>query len=305
MAAPSRAEAVALEEKSLKFVIPLAFSDPTHATEMAVTAEECGWDAIGVSDHVVHPETIRSPYPYTESGEPRWEAPSPWPDPWVSIGAMAAVTTRLRFFTNIFVLPLRNPFVVAKAVGTAAVLSGNRVTLGVGMGWMREEFDLLEQPFAKRGKRADEMIEVMRTLWSGGMVEHHGEFYQFERLQMSPAPTAPIPIYVGGVSEPALRRVARIGDGWVSDLHTVDELATIVNRIRELRREAGREEAPLDIVASATDAGNVDGYRRMQDAGVTHLATMPWIFYGGKTESLQDKKDGMRRFADDIILEMR
>ena len=105
---------------------------------------------------------------------------------------MAAVTERIRFLTGIYVLPMRNPFVAAKAVGTAAWLSGDRVTLGVGVGWMREEFALLEQPFEQRGARTDEMIEVMRTLWAGGMVEHHGGFYDFARLQMSPAPAPPV-----------------------------------------------------------------------------------------------------------------
>ncbi|MHC4215298.1 MAG: TIGR03619 family F420-dependent LLM class oxidoreductase, partial [Planctomycetota bacterium] len=216
----------------MKFVTSLAFSDPTHFCEIARVADDCGWDGIVVSDHVVHPEKIESPYPYTRDGSTRWEAPAPWPDPWVAVGAMAAVTERIRFTTGIYVLPLRNPFVVAKAVSTAAVMSGDRVTLGVGVGWMKDEFDLLEQSFRNRGRRMDEMIEVMRTLWAGGMVEHHGEYYDFGRLQMSPAPKARIPIIIGGLSEPALRRVGRLGDGWISDIHTAEELGEIVAKIR-------------------------------------------------------------------------
>ena len=124
----------------MKFVTSLAFSDPTQLCDLARAADEAGWDGLVVSDHVVHPEKIATPYPYTKDGAPRWQAPAPWPDPWVAIGAMAAVTRRVRFLTGIYVLPMRNPFNVAKAVGTAAVLSGDRVTLGVGVGWMREEF---------------------------------------------------------------------------------------------------------------------------------------------------------------------
>ncbi len=288
----------------MKFLVPLAFSDPTHATAIARAAEEAGWDFVGVSDHVVHPETIRTPYPYTRDGAPRWDAPTPWPDPWVTIGAMAAVTERIRFTTNVYVLPLRNPFQVAKSVGTAAVLSGDRVCLGIGMGWMAEEFALLEQPFERRGRRADEMVEVMRKLWQGGMVEHHGEFYDFDRLQMSPAPARPIPIWVGGTSELALRRVGRLGDGWVSDLHTVDELGDFVRRIRAHREACGRADAPLEIVASASDAYDLDGYRRMEEAGVTTLITLPWIFYGGPTDSLERKCEGIRRFGEDVIAKM-
>ncbi len=289
----------------MKFAASLAFSDPTHYCELARAAEESGWDALVLSDHVVHPEKIETPYPYTADGAPRWQAPAPWPDPWVSVGAMAAVTQRIRFLTGIYVLPLRNPFLVAKAVGTAAVLSGDRVSLGIGVGWMKEEFDLLEQDFRGRGRRADEMIEVLRKLWAGGMVEHHGHFYDFGRLQMSPAPRGRIPIYVGGTSEAALRRVGRVGDGWVSDLHTAAELKQIVEQLRVYRAEYGRADEPLEVVAACSDAFDVDGFRRLEELGVTQLLTMPWLMYGGSTESLDDKRDGLRRFADDIISRLR
>jgi probable F420-dependent oxidoreductase len=288
----------------VKFVTSLAFSDPTQLCDLARAADETGWDGLVVSDHVVHPEKIATPYPYTKDGLPRWQAPSPWPDPWVAIGAMAAVTRRVRFLTGIYVLPMRNPFNVAKAVGTAAVLSGDRVTLGVGVGWMREEFALLEQPFEQRGPRTDEMIEVLRKLWAGGMVEHHGRFYDFPRLQMSPAPRAQIPILIGGVSDAALRRAGRLGDGWISDIHTTEELRGIVAKIREHRREAGRE-GTGEIVAAASDAFGVDGYRRLEEIGVTTLQTMPWLFYGGQTEVLDRKLEGLRRFADDVISKLR
>jgi len=288
----------------MKFCASLAFSNPTHFCDLAVTAETNGWDSFVVSDHVVHPETIRSPYPYTENQEPRWEAPAPWPDPFVSIGAMAAVTERLRFITGIYVLPLRNPFVVAKAAGTAAILSGNRLTLGFGVGWMREEFELLEQEFGNRGRRADEMVEVMRKLWAGGMVEHHGRYYDFDPVQMSPAVDEPIPLVVGGTSEPALRRAGRIGDGWISDIHSIEELRGIVKRIETYRAEHGRAGRSFAIIAAASDAFDVDGYRRLEDAGVTHLQTMPWAFYGGTGDTLEEKRNGLERFADDVIAKM-
>jgi alkanesulfonate monooxygenase SsuD/methylene tetrahydromethanopterin reductase-like flavin-dependent oxidoreductase (luciferase family) len=149
------------------------------------------------------------------------------------------------------------------------------------------------------------MIEVMRKLWSGRMVEHRGEFYAFDRLEMSPAPTEPVPIYFGGVSEPALRRAARLGDGWISDVHPTDELRAIVAKLRGYRAEAGREATPLAVIASANDASNVDGYRRLEDAGVTHLMTMPWFFYGGPTIPLAQKLESVKRFADDVIAKMR
>jgi probable F420-dependent oxidoreductase len=288
----------------VKFTCSLAFSDPSHYVECARVADACGWDAMVVSDHVVHPEKIETPYPYTEDGAPRWDAPTPWLDPWVAIGAMAAVTERIRFMTAIYVLPMRNPFVVAKAIGTAAVLSQDRVTLGIGAGWMEEEFALLEQPFARRGARMDEMVEVLRKLWDGGMVEHHGEFYDFPKLQMSPAVERPIPIYCGGVSKPAFRRVGRLADGWISDLHTTAELTEIIAELRRQRARYGRADEPLDVVAACSDAADLDGYRRLEEIGVTHLQTMPWVFYGHDGSSLEGKLEGLERFAEDVIRKM-
>jgi len=293
------------KEPRLKFAFSIAMSDPQQACEMARVAEEAGWDGISVADHVIYPETLRTPYPYTPDGSPRWEESAPWPDPWIVIGAMAAVTNRLRFYTNVFVLPARNPFLAAKAVSTAAVLSENRVALGIGMGWMDQEFEALGQCFRNRGKRADEMIEVMRTLWQGGMVEYHGQFYDFEPLRMDPAPGAPIPIYVGGFSAPALRRAAR-NDGWISDLHSLAELQAYLDQLNGYRRELGSADKPFEVLSfNCTDAWDVDGFRRMEDMGVTWICTMPWFFYGGDMNSLQDKLDGIRRFAEEVIAKMR
>lgn len=288
----------------MKFVIATAFSPPAQFCEMARLAEANGIDAVAISDHVAHPEQIASRYPYTPDGSIRWTEDTAWPDPWVSIAAMAAVTTRLRFVTNIYVLALRNPFLAAKAIATAAALSGDRVALGVGVGWCKEEFELSGQDFHTRGKRTDEMIEVMRKLWSGAYVEHAGRFYQFGRTRMLPAPAAPVPVYGGGLSEPALRRAARL-DGWISDLHTSAELGEIAATLRRYRSAIGRADAPFDMIAACIDAFDADSIRRLGEAGVTHYATAPWILYGGSWESLQDKRDGLRRFHDEVISKVR
>lgn len=285
----------------MKFVCHLAFGPTDHMAPMARAIEEHDFDYVALSDHVVHPEAIKTPYPYTEDGQPRWEPFTDWPDPWVSIGAMAAVTERVRFVTGVYVLPMRNPFVVAKAVGTAAVISSNRLTLGIGMGWMEDEFDLLEQPFRRRGKRADEMIEVMRKLWSGGMVEHHGEFYDFPRLEMSPVPSEPIPLVAGGLSDRSLRRAASVCDGWFSDWHTTDELRSYLDTLRAYRQDSPRSDVPMKVFVSCMDAFDRDAYRRLEDLGVTHLVTKPWAFYGGDESDLDAKVDGVKRFADDNI----
>jgi len=288
----------------MKFVTSLAFSEVDQLLALARQAEESGFESVAISDHVVHPERIATPYPYTEDGKPRWPVFTPWPDPLVAIAAMAAVTERLRFVTTVYVLAMRNPFAVAKAVATAAVISGNRVALGIGTGWMEEEFALLEQPFRRRGKRMDEMLEVMRLLWGGGMVEHHGPFYDFDRLEMSPVPTEPIPIYAGGISEPALRRAARRCDGWISDMHTTAELREIIARISAYREDSERAGTPFDVFAVASDAFDVDGYRRLEEIGVTHVLTMPWFLSAGATHALEDKRTAMQQFGDEVIAPM-
>ncbi len=285
----------------MKFVLSTSFSSVAHLTALAPVADTHGWDAMSFSDHVVHPEQIKTPYPYTKDGSRRWQAYTDWPDPWVMIGALAAITKNLRFTNNVFVLPMRNPYLVAKAVSTAAIISNNRITPAFGVGWSRDEFELMQQDFTTRGKRADEMIEVMRLLWTGKMVSYQGKHYQFEPMEMNPAPTAPVPIWIGGISEPAMRRAARLADGWVSDLQTSAEIIESINSIHQWRTEYGRGDEPFEVMATPSDAWDVDGYKRLEDAGVTHIMTMPWPFYHGDSDALDHKQDAIRRFADDVI----
>ncbi len=285
----------------MKFVLSTSFSTVAHLTKLAPVADQCGWEAMSFSDHVVHPEAIDTPYPYTDDGSRRWEAFTDWPDPFVMAGALSTITTRLKFTNNIFVLPMRNPFLVAKAISTAAIISDNRIIPAIGVGWSKDEFQLMQQDFHTRGKRADEMVEVMRLLWSGEMVEYQGKYYQFNRLEMNPAPTAHIPIWVGGISDAAMKRAARLGDGWVTDLQTSDEIIECINKVKQYRKDYGRDHLPFSVMATPSDAFTADGYKRLEDAGVTHILTMPWPFYHGETDDIDKKIDGVKRYADDII----
>jgi probable F420-dependent oxidoreductase len=288
----------------MEFVISGAFQPPEDLVPIALAAEESGFEAISFSDHVVYPETLDTPYPYTADGSRRYDETTEFPDPWVVAGALSSVTKRLRFNTNVFVLPMRNPFLAAKQIATAAAMSQGRITLTIGVGWSNVEFELVGQSFARRGARADEMLEVMRILWSGERVEYEGEFYRFDRLKLTPPfPPSPIPVWVGGISDFALRRAAR-NDGWLSDLQTSSEILECVNRVQGYRRELGRDGA-FDVMASAKDAADVDGYRRLGEGGVTHVLTMPWIFYHGLTEDVEEKVDGIKRFAEDVISKMK
>jgi probable F420-dependent oxidoreductase len=287
----------------MKFVIATSFSKVEQLGSLAIAAEEAGYEMLAFSDHVVHPEKIDAPYPYTEDGQRRWEAFTDWPEPWVTIGYLAGQTSRIRFTTNVFVLAMRNPFIAAKMIGTAAVLSNDRVTLTLGVGWSDTEFRLMGQEFARRGKRTDEMIDILRTVWTGDMVEHHGEFYDFDRIEMNPAPRQRIPIWIGGFSDPALRRAAR-QDGWLSDLQSTDDIAKCIDKVRHFRAEQGRPGERFEVMASASDAFDLAGYQRLEELGVTHIMTMPWMLYGGPTDDLQRKLDGTRQFADDVIHRM-
>jgi alkanesulfonate monooxygenase SsuD/methylene tetrahydromethanopterin reductase-like flavin-dependent oxidoreductase (luciferase family) len=186
---------------------------------------------------------------------------------------------------------MRHPFHLAKAIGTAAVLTDYRVSLGIGLGWMRDEFALLGERFDDRAARTSEMIEVMRKLWTGEMVEHHGRFYDFDRLNMRPPVRGPIPLIVGGVTDAALRRAARIGDGWIphaiSSAGARDDRAdpSLPSGVRRRQRAVQRDRAAHRRVRTGRLPPRAD-------FGVTHILTTPWSLYGGSHRSLADKRDG-------------
>jgi probable F420-dependent oxidoreductase len=208
---------------------------------------------------------------------PFWESDAAFPEPWVAIAAMAAVTKRLRFTTNIYIAPARHPIFVAKSVASASALSGGRVALGVGVGWMREEYDAVGEDFTNRGRRLDEMIDIVRALWQGDVVAHEGQHYAFDGLRITPVPPDPIPIYAGGDSDAALRRAARL-DGWVGSVYSVDHAAARVAELDRMRREVGdptRDDYEV-FVGLAGPRHDVDAYRRLEDAGVTGVMVSPW-----------------------------
>lgn len=283
----------------MRFSISTAFLPTDQLVEIARAADRLGYASLAMPDHVVDLETLRTPYPYTPDGARRWGFEAEWPDPWVLVGALSSVTTSLRFFTSVYVPAARNPFQVAKSVGTAAVISGNRVALGVGIGWCEEEFEILAQSFRTRGKRTDEGLALMKELWKPGWTEFSGQFYDAPRLVMEPTPTAPIPIYVGGLSEIAFARAAR-HDGWVGDMYQTDEAIGWAARLHEVRREAGAT-GDFSVIVALTDAFAPEHFARAEEGGVTDCMTMPWRYYFGNAATLAQKLEGMERFAGDVI----
>jgi probable F420-dependent oxidoreductase len=261
----------------MKFWASTAFSPPEHYVPLAKAADDAGVHGILMSDHIFYPKDLSTPYPYSADGTPIWPPDTAWPDNWVTIGAMAGATERIHFATSVYIAPARDLFTVAKAVGTAAVLSGNRVRLGLGAGWMREEFEQTGQKYENRGKRLNEMIPALRELWRGGWVEHHGEHYDFGPLQIEPAPSAPVPIWVGGHSEPALRRAATLGDGWLGNAYPLEEAERRIGDLRRHLEAAGRADKPFEIVIGLYDPPTPEVVTRAEALGVTGLICVPWF----------------------------
>ncbi|MBV8349828.1 MAG: TIGR03619 family F420-dependent LLM class oxidoreductase [Mycolicibacterium sp.] len=284
----------------MKYYISTGYLDTREIVEIAKAADELGYDGLGIPDHVVNLESLSTPYPYTRDGTRRWAPFTDWPDPWVLIGALAQCTRRLHFVTTVYVAALRDPYSAAKSIGTAALLAGGRVELGLGVGWCAEEFDLLDARFDRRGRRTEEMIELIRALWSPGWTEFEGEFYRTPRLEMSPAPP-PVPIWIGGLTDVALRRAARY-DGWVGDLITTDDAIAVAERLRGYRAEQ-RPDGEFAVLAPLVDAVTAADYDRAERGGVTHILTMPWMFYSGRDATLAEKVDAMKRFRDDLGLD--
>lgn len=275
-----------------------------HLIPMARAAEDAGFDTITVPDSIFYPEQVSADYPYSADGGRFWAPETSFPDPFVSISAMIAVTDRIRFLTNVVKLAIREPLSVAKQLSSMAALSHDRVGLGVGLSWIPEEFAWTHNDMRTRGKRADEMIEILKLVCSGGgpkWVEYHGKFYDFDRLMMSPAPELPVPIYVGGLSEPGFTRAARLADGWISVQNTTAEITHASTRLTELRAEFGRADGAFEINALPTDAWEVDGYRRLADVGVTEIQAVPWYFTGKDPDDLQNRIDSLFWFADTVI----
>jgi probable F420-dependent oxidoreductase len=290
----------------VKFALAVAMRPADHFLPMAISADTTGWDTIVVPDSVFHPENVSAPYPYTADGQRFWPSDTPFVDPWVAIPAMAAVTKRVRFYSHVLKLAIRNPLLVAKTLSSAAALSGNRVALGAGLGWIPEEFAWCGTEYETRGARMNEALEIIRLCLSGEYVAYQGQHYNFERLRMAPVPTEKVPFLIGGHSKPALRRAAKYGDGWTSAMTHKAELKGFVAELRRLREEYGRAHEPFEISVVCMDAFGVDGYRELAEIGATEVITQPWIFYGaGLNPSLAQAQDGIARFADEIITRFR
>lgn len=285
----------------MKFWQSLAWCETDQIVEIAKFAEELGFEGVLMADHVFFPRDHKGLYPYSEDGKHSpIEVDTPYPDPWVAAAAMAQATSRLKFATMVYVMPLRHPAVVAKSVASASVLSGGRVILGVSAGWMADEFDALGIPFEERGPRLDEGLEIVQKFWSGDWASHDGKYYQFEEATTAPQPTAKVPIYIGGASAPAIRRAAKY-DGWMGAGNTLEEAEEILRTIGSMRQENGKSGEPFDAMVPLLASPSVDDYKRLSELGLTSIPHTPFRYVFGDRSSIDDKKRLMETFAKEAI----
>ena len=286
----------------LKFGIAFAnigaFVDPDQAVTLATAAESAGFESIWTVDHVVVPAGYQSKYPYDPSGKLPSGEESVFPDPLIWLSYVAARTSTLRLGTGIPIVPQRNPLVLAKELATLDSLSGGRMLLGAGIGWLEEEFDALGVPFAGRGKRLDEAIGAMRALWSQKEASFQGETVSFERCCLRPQPHGQtIPIHVGGHSEAAARRAGRIGDGFFPFGVDRDQLPHLVEVMRQSAEEAGRDPGSIELSVQCLATSGEEGLAAAKDLegiGATRIV-IPTVLFG------QDFEQSFGRYGDEVI----
>lgn len=281
----------------MKFWQSLAFVEMDQLVELARFCEEVGFHGVSYGDHLVTTGNQVDEYLYRDSGNIFWNPDTHWPDPWVATAALAQATTRLHFLSTIYILPLRDPLSAAKALSTAAVLSNDRVTLGVGVGWQKAEFEMTGQDFHTRGKRTDEMLEIIPGLLSGEMTEFHGEYYDIPPVKMSPGTSRPLPIMIGGYAPAAMRRACRF-NGWMATSHDEEEIYPLLDTLRSVREEQDCSAKPFDIWTGVKNPG--DGtHERLEAAGVTMVNGCNFLNEDGRTalSCIDDKKKRIEAFA--------
>ncbi|MEB2346380.1 MAG: LLM class flavin-dependent oxidoreductase [Deltaproteobacteria bacterium] len=307
----------------MRFTFAESMCDPAQYLPLAVEAERAGFHSFTVPDSLCYPEVSDSKYPYTPDGQREFLRGRPFLDPFCLIAAMGAVTERLRFTTFVVKLPIRHPVLVAKQAASVAVLTGGRFAFGVGLSPWPEDFAVTGTDWKTRGARMDEMIEIVRGLTTrpgspaaqraasersrfgpGGFFAYEGEHYQVPSIAICPVPAAPIPILIGGHAEPALRRAARLGDGWMHAGGEAGDLSRLLARLRALRREAGREHEPFEVHVIALEAYTLDGVRRLEDQGVTDVIVGFRNAYEPDTLPLPQKIDALRAYADRIVAKL-
>jgi probable F420-dependent oxidoreductase len=278
----------------MKFGIDLSRCRPDLWVELAQHADELGYESLWLPEHVIFPqEIVGSP---GDHAHVKVDPSLPLFDPFVVLAALGSKTESIRLGTNVFNIGLRHPFVTARAVATADVMTGGRIDFGIGVGWLRQEWNAMGLDFSTRGARVDEAVEICRLLWEQEVIDYHGKFFDFEPVVFNPKPTQPtVPIHVGGDSIHALRRAARLGNGWIGMIQTP---ASFAADVATLRSECDRVGNPFDAVDRTALEGLPDASAReaWALAGATRLIVSPWERSSGAVE-------GVRAFAQEAEIQ--
>jgi alkanesulfonate monooxygenase SsuD/methylene tetrahydromethanopterin reductase-like flavin-dependent oxidoreductase (luciferase family) len=286
----------------MRFSYAESMVDPSFYVPLARAAEEAGYDGMVIPDSLCYPKESDSTYPFSPDHTREFLEDKPFIEPFSLIPALGVVTERLRFITFVLKLPMRHPLLVAKQASSVAVMTGNRLALGVGSSPWPEDYELVDVPWEGRGKRMDEAMAIVSGLCAGGYFEYHGDVYDLPPVKISPTPTESLPILVGGHATPALRRAAR-SDGWLHGGGDPEDLPGLLERLHQLRQEEGTTDRPFEVHVISLDAYTADGIRRLEEQGVTDVIVgFRWPYaVGPDTEVLQTKLDNLRRFADDVM----
>lgn len=255
----------------MNFSYQIGMCDANHYLPLVKAAEEAGFQGITIPDSICYPEVASSKYPYNKDGSREFLESVPFLESLIAVAAMVAVTEKIRFSTFVYKLAVRQAAVVAKQVQSIQLLSGNRFDFGVGISPWEEDFAICNVPWEKRGKRFDEQIAILRGLETGEFFGYEGEMLTMPSNKMCPTPTQKTPILIGGHAEIALKRAARVGDGWMCAGATMEQLTGYISRINELRDELGTSDRPFRIFTTGADAFSQEGIAKLENLGVTDV----------------------------------
>jgi probable F420-dependent oxidoreductase len=292
----------------MRFTLTTGMGDYPDWHAMAIAAEDAGFTSFSIPDSTFFPKQSDSIYPYDDTAVVRgYIENTPFIEPMIAFTWMAAVTKKIRFYPNVMKVPVRSPIILAKLIGSLAAVSNNRFVLGAGIGPWEEDFRYNNLDWTKRGELLDESLDIIKGLLAGGFFEYHGKHYDIGPIKMNPVPTEPVKVIVGGHAKPALRRAARVGDGWVSVKGSDEEFKTMIDTINGYRDDYGTRDKPFEFHVGSFDfhlgetPRTLDDFRRLEEIGATDYCLLPFL---DPATTQQQKVDVIHRFGDEVIAKL-
>jgi probable F420-dependent oxidoreductase len=268
---------------------------PRNWLPFTMAAEEAGFESVWLPEHLIMPVEMSGRPGTPHEGPSPISAATPGWDPFVQMAYLGARTEKIRFGTNVFNIGLRHPFITARSLTTADLLTNGRVEFGIGASWLSEEWDAMQLPFETRGRRVDESIRIIRRLFTEEVIEHKGEFFEFQPVGFLPKPVQEhLPFLIGGDSPAALRRTAELADGWLPMAQSLETLPANMQKIRELREKYGREPDDFTVTVFGVRGQDVDTLKQYEEIGVDRVLVSPW-------RHPAEAVDNMKRWGEEVI----